>query len=497
MHRGGKIIGTAAMLSVAACGGEQGKLQIRPINAPLASGAKAVPFRIAEARGQFALGNIGLALEAYRMALRDDPDSVDAMTGIAACYDQMARFDLSRRHYEAALAIAPGDPQLLAAFAASLDLQGHVAEAASVRREINQRIAAAAANAAPIPVPAPAPVAAARALAPQRLAAAKPRAAPRPARPVAAPRAAAAAQPIAPPRVAAGAPARPVQAAPVKSVRKAAVPVVPAAPRAVAQAPVVGRSVTIALPPPRPAAEPRPVKPAVEVVAALAPTRSQAASVARSWQPPVEPMVTVALPPARPVPTAPATSAAAEPPVLAPVQAVRAEPVMPAPKAAVEPSILIARAERDVAKAGASPRTGPRLERMSPREIALVTVPAPQWRPVTVGQTRRSATVRFVPLRQAATRVAGVRLLNAARVNRLAARTRSYLNGRGWRMVSIGNAATVRRHSVILYPPERRRTAQRLSAQFGFTLVQRPGARQITVLLGRDAARLSPLRARG
>ena len=47
MMRGGKIIGSAAILSLAACGGEQGKLEIRPIKAPLAAGFKAVPFRIA------------------------------------------------------------------------------------------------------------------------------------------------------------------------------------------------------------------------------------------------------------------------------------------------------------------------------------------------------------------------------------------------------------------------------------------------------------------
>src|SRR5687768_4437664 len=130
MRRGGKIVGTVAMLSIAACGGEQGKLQIRPIGASLATGLKAVPARIAEAQGQLALGNVALALEAFRKAAREDPGSIDAMAGIAACYDRMARFDLSRRHYEAALAVAPGDPRLLAAFAASLDLQGRSTEAA-------------------------------------------------------------------------------------------------------------------------------------------------------------------------------------------------------------------------------------------------------------------------------------------------------------------------------------------------------------------------------
>ena len=104
--------------------------------------------------GQFALGNVGLALEAFRMALRDDPNSIDAMMGVAACYDRMTRFDLSRRQYEAALAIAPGDPTLLTAFAASLDAQGRAVEAASVRQEVKQRLALAAASQPPVPTPA-------------------------------------------------------------------------------------------------------------------------------------------------------------------------------------------------------------------------------------------------------------------------------------------------------------------------------------------------------
>ena len=66
-------------------------------------------------------------------------------------------------------------------------------------------------------------------------------------------------------------------------------------------------------------------------------------------------------------------------------------------------------------------------------EIALITVPKPVWRPTMVAKSERSATVRFVPLRQASTLPVKVRLLNAARVNRLAARTRIWLAARGWR----------------------------------------------------------------
>jgi hypothetical protein len=162
----------------------------------------------------------------------------------------------------------------------------------------------------------------------------------------------------------------------------------------------------------------------------------------------------------------------------------------------VESAVIMARTERDVAKVRGMAKTGPRIERLSLREVELITVPGPQWRALTVGRTQRSATVRFIPLRQAAMRPAGVRVLNAARVDRLAARTRMYLAGRGWRAISIGDAPAVRMRSVILYPADRRRMAERLSAQFGFAIAQRPGARQVTILLGRDAARDSALRAR-
>ena len=460
MHRGGKIIGTAAMLSLAACGGEQGKLEIRPIGAPLAAGSKTVPFRIAEARGQFALGNVGLALEAFRIALREDPNSIDAMTGVAACYDRMARFDLSRRNYEAALAIAPGDPQLLTAFAQSLDLQGNVEEAASVRQEIKQRIALAALSALPLPEPTavleatspppaalPSPLAMAQASSTKpvrELASVKPGVPPLAVQSVA----------IKPIQTAAVMPTRavlppvaPVQAGHVRSAPAQIAPAQVASPKLAAASPSIGRSVTIVLPPPRPVAETPPAKSVTESTVALAP------------------------PPKRP-PVAP-----------------------PAPPAAIS-AMIIARAEHDFAKQSTRVSAGPRIERISLSEVELITVPGPQWRTLTVGRTQRSATVRFVPLRQAEARPAGVRLLNAARVDRLAARTRNYLSGRGWRAMSIGDAPAVRLRSVILYSADRRRIAERLSAQFGFAISQRPGARQVTILLGRDAARASALRAR-
>ena len=111
-----------------------------------------------------------------------------------------------------------------------------------------------------------------------------------------------------------------------------------------------------------------------------------------------------------------------------------------------------------------------------------------------VAQTARSTTVRFVPLREASARAAPVRLLNAARVNRLAARTRSWLVARGWRGLAIGDAPATRAHSVVLYPAGKRALAQTLSNQFGFRMAQRGSGSQVIVLLGQDAAKLSVLR---
>jgi tetratricopeptide (TPR) repeat protein len=81
------------------------------------------------------VGSVGLALEAFRKAWRENPDSAEALAGMAVCYDQMGRFDLSQRSYEAALALAPSDPRLLALYAGSLELRGDHDRALAVRRE--------------------------------------------------------------------------------------------------------------------------------------------------------------------------------------------------------------------------------------------------------------------------------------------------------------------------------------------------------------------------
>ena len=157
--RGGHVfLLSAATLAMAGCTASAGQVQVRALADPaskLGTGSE----RLAEARGQLVLGNVGLAIEGFRAALREQPDSVEAMRGLAASYDAMGRTDLSRRYYEAALAVAPRDPRSLNALAQSLEGQGKVTQAREVRSEA---VAAAAAKPAALSTAyalAPAPVA--------------------------------------------------------------------------------------------------------------------------------------------------------------------------------------------------------------------------------------------------------------------------------------------------------------------------------------------------
>lgn len=380
------LMAGAAVIALGGCS-SGAELAIRAKPTGLAQGEQPASFRVAEARGHFALGNVALALEGFRKALREDDSSVDAMNGIAACYDRMGRFDLSRRYYEMALATAPGDPRLYANLALSLDLQGRRDEAASVRAEMGSRIAAAKSVSAPLPAAPATPDA--------RLAvAATPRSAPVPLR---------ATEPaIVDVRAVALAPA-PVE---VGEVQLATAELKPTAPAAV-MAPAVPRS-----PPSR-----------------QSPEQHRAAA-----------SVSVAL--------APAPQGRSPGPYL----------------------------ER------------PRLERLSLGEVALVTSGPVQWKARVAEHFPRAALAGRSTLQPAP--VIRLTLLNAARSEGLAARTRALLQRQGFahQRIAIGNAAQAQRSSTILYPAGQRSEALRLASQFGFALRHRPGSdNRLIVVLGRDA----------
>jgi hypothetical protein len=404
------------MLLLSACGGEQ--MAIKSIPAPVSAVAKPVPARIAEARGFLVTGNVGLAIESFRKAQRDDPTSADALTGLAQCYEQMGRYELARRYHEEALALAPKDPVLLTGLARSLDEQGLKADAAAVRKEavalVRTPVAAVAKPLPARPVAAPAPV-----MAPsQRLALAS----------------------ASPPKPAPAAP-QPVKVV-VPAAKPASAP--PQAPK-----PVVAEA--------EPVAAPRPV---------LAETKAT---------PTPKPLVTEAKPAPTPEPVLAAGIGSVTmtlPPLLAPVN----KKAPQAPRPALPEPIRVA----------ALPADRPRLERLSLVEVALVTRSVPMWQPLIADRQRTSTTVRWVPLRQTQ-QVASIRLLNAARHEGLAARTRVALARNGWKQVSIGDASKVRERSLILYSEASAPVARKLAAKFGFMIAREARPGPITILLGRDA----------
>jgi len=344
MNGGVKSLLLVASLAAAGCTGAPADVKIRPIADP-GSKLRAGNDRLADARGQLALGNTGLALEGFRKAAREQPDNMEAFAGMAFCYEAMGRYDLAQANYEAALALAPRDTALLTALAGALDRQGKRDAASDVRSEVARLNSAAA---------------------------------------------------------------------------------------ALDQTPA------------------EPDQPVVET-------------------PRLAPAVTVALPQAQPL------ASVAPPPVT--------EPSMPAVNVA---DILAA------VNVGADPLS-PRLERMSLGEVALVTSPRAVWRGQVVSRSRQSVTVRWVPLTTASARP-NIRLLNAARRQGLAARTREYLLGRGWRKIEIGDSKDIREDSLVLYPAGRQATARSLAAQFGIRARPIEKGEVLIVLLGRDAARSTPAR---
>ena len=410
---------------------------------------------LADARGQLAIGNVGLALEGFRKVARNYPDNAEAYAGMAACYEAMGRFDLAETKYEAALAFAPRDPALLAALAGTLDRLGRADSAAELRGEIAQQNSAAMALDQTSADDAPAAVA-------QRLPAARTVT-------VALPPAQLAAR-------------TPVTVSGVSQAERlhGATPLADNAISVRPDAPAPSERVSVKLPAPR-LAEPATVTMQSAALALHGPALDQPAPLRLDLSPNIPAArlnqdARVALQSA-PLPVRAANLAANAPLTL------ERSTSIPAPR-------LSERAAVDVRASRA-----PRLERMSPGEVALLTGGGPVWRTEVVARTPQKLAVRWVPLATAAARPS-IRLLNAARWQGLAARNRSFLVDRGWRKIEIGDAKVARAQSLVLYPAEHHAIGRRLAAQFGCRAQPVKGADVFLVLLGRDAA-LRPARLRG
>ena len=94
-------------------------IQVRPISAVRDAPGSAYE----QAKADLQAGNAAQALDGFRRAVRETPQSVDALNGLAVVYDLLGRFDQSRIYYEAALAIAPNSPLVTYNYGYSLYLQ--------------------------------------------------------------------------------------------------------------------------------------------------------------------------------------------------------------------------------------------------------------------------------------------------------------------------------------------------------------------------------------
>ena len=144
---------------------------------------------------------------------------------------------------------------------------------------------------------------------------------------------------------------------------------------------------------------------------------------------------------------------------------------------------------------------GPRLERLTLGEVALVTTPVrqpvrPRPAPTPLAMppailARAATPVRFSSLAppladQQSLRIDGrervLLVLNAARVQGLAARTRRYLAAHGVREALVGDAPRVRERSVIIAPPSQWARAKALARSLKFAPRTIRGTRLMLVL---------------
>ena len=517
MNGGVKAALLISCTGIGGCAAETNSVEVRPIANPsavLSRGGDAV----AVARGQLMLGNVGLALEGFRKAQRENPANAAALAGLGDCYVEMSRFDLAQSNYEAALALAPHDRTLLLGLAAVFERGGQRLRAIAVRAEANAAVrpapvvtnvamkatstAASATAGANRALKATAALNAAAALKTEASRAAAAKVAAKSARQSARSVDLASEATLHPPPVKVAAKAT-RQSAPAATNLLASTQPAPPVGRAVAKtgddpAPVVANVAAKIAPLPARAAtnllakapvQAPPVAPEVlaEMHVATAPP-VVAAVVVPAPQPTKIPApsigsITVELPPARPVHRLEAKS-----PVLADSQLDYEEPVPSSSVTVALPPARPARPLKPERRADYAPVTleapAPRLERLSSGEVALVTTGKSIWnKPQNL--LAAASSVRWVALARPGTRP-NIQILNAARSQGLAASARAVLLDRGWRKLAIGDAPAVQAKSVVLYPKGREKLGKSLAAQFGVSA--RAVERDVLVLvLGRDS----------
>ncbi|WP_265528370.1 tetratricopeptide repeat protein [Sphingomicrobium marinum] len=468
-----KILLTATGLGAALASCASPTLEIREAKRPITEGELPTDARLAEGHAMMRLGNVGLAIESYRRALRRAPQDASAHAALANAYESMGRYDLSQRYYEKALAYAPHRPELYEALAASLARQGRPLEAAKVKAEAMARRGALEAQVAANGELAE--VVAAEAM---------------PAMPTPAPTS----------QVSVSLSATEI----AYSDQVEAMPIIAPVAVGAVQAPTIDGQRTLAEVEAVASDDIGPILPAANVTAVDAP-QLQAAPVTELAAIDADAIGTIRAPIEREAISAQQVDMA--------VASLVDDSLLPEMKIAAAPTISTPLKPQRIGRAEVGSfsavkiATGPRLERTSASEVMLITRPDDVL-PVAPRATRRAESavtllktapeqgaVRTLVADQRVARAhvepAPVLLINASRRQGVAENARGLLAGHGYAELKIDTSPTGRARTILLYPRGQRAEAEKLARRFGFPVVFQVGpVEQMTLHLGRDAAHL-------
>lgn len=95
---------------------------------------------LTQGKAQFRDGNYGLAEKHFRQAVELSPDNAEAWMGLAACYDELGRFDFADRAYGQLLKIAGRRPRIVNNMGYSQLLRGDKAKARKLLMEAERSL---------------------------------------------------------------------------------------------------------------------------------------------------------------------------------------------------------------------------------------------------------------------------------------------------------------------------------------------------------------------
>lgn len=142
--RCGAVALLVVMLPLAGCQalGPDGAMSLAPSASSVAPAPRSTEIEVA--KEQFRAGNFGLAEEQFKRAVELSPQNAEAWLGLAACHDELRRFDLADLEYAKVQLLSGTSVALLNNRGYSQFLRGNISAA---RADLNAARALSPANA--------------------------------------------------------------------------------------------------------------------------------------------------------------------------------------------------------------------------------------------------------------------------------------------------------------------------------------------------------------